>query len=208
MGERIAAHIQERSQMLDDPALSAFVERIAGSLVDGLDEPVTVKLIDSEEKKAYALPGGFLLVSSGLLLEAETEAELAALLAHGIAHSTARHGTRLGNLGEPPSVPVWLGTCIRYGNNFLIPKTLLERARYLEKEADLLAFQYLHRAGYEPTALADYFERDFSQHQILLGEWALRSEYKVTSSEFWEFRDRLETTMPRKKPFRPPTLLK
>jgi len=129
--------------------------------------PVTAKLIDSSEVNAFALPGGFLFVNSGLVMKAETEAELASAMAHEIAHVAARHGTRQASRGQVinlASLPLiflggWPGFAVRQGAGLAVPLAFLKFSRAFEDEADLLGLQYLYKSGYDPTAFVDFFER-------------------------------------------------
>jgi predicted Zn-dependent protease len=106
-------------------------------------------------------------VNSGLILKADTEAELASAMAHEIAHVAARHGTRQASRGQlvnMASVPLiflggWAGFAIRQGASVAIPVTFLKFSRSFEREADLLGLQYLYKTGYDPTAFVDFFER-------------------------------------------------
>ena len=89
--------------MMDDPVVTEYVNRVGQNLVRNSDAkvPFTIKVIDSDEVNAFALPGGFFYVNSGLILRADTEeAELAGVMAHEISHVTARHGTRQATKGE------------------------------------------------------------------------------------------------------------
>jgi predicted Zn-dependent protease len=129
--------------------------------------PFTIKVLDTEEVNAFALPGGFFFVNSGLVLKAESEAELAGVMAHEIAHVAARHGTRQATRGELvnfASIPLifmggWAGYAIRQGASLAIPMGFLTFSRGFEKEADYLGLQYLYKTGYDPTAFVDFFEK-------------------------------------------------
>ena len=169
LGKQLAQEIERQAKFVDAPVPAEFVNRIAQNLSLNSDVkiPVTAKLIDSSEVNAFALPGGFLFVNSGLLLKTETEAELASVMAHEIAHVAARHGTRQASRGQVinlASLPLiflggWAGYAIRQGANLAVPVAFLKFWRSFEQEADLLGLQYIYKAGYDPTAFIDFFER-------------------------------------------------
>jgi predicted Zn-dependent protease len=129
--------------------------------------PVTIKVLDAEEVNAFALPGGFFFVNTGLVLRAETEAELAGVMAHELAHIAARHGTRgatRGQLANLMTIPLifmggWTGYGIRQAASVALPIGFLKFSRGFEREADLLGLQYLYKSGYDPTAFVDFFEK-------------------------------------------------
>jgi len=129
--------------------------------------PFTIKVIDTEEVNAFALPGGFFFVNSGLLLKTESEAELAGVMAHEIAHVAARHGTRQatrGEIAQLSTIPLiflggWTGYGIRQAASVLVPVGFLSFSRGFESEADLLGLEYMYKSGYDPTAFVDFFEK-------------------------------------------------
>jgi predicted Zn-dependent protease len=124
-------------------------------------------VLDTEEVNAFALPGGFFFVNSGLILKADSESELAGVMAHEIAHVAARHGTRQATRGEIiniASIPLifmggWTGYAIRQGAGLAIPMGFLTFSRGFEREADYLGLQYLYKTGYDPTSFVDFFEK-------------------------------------------------
>lgn len=169
IGKEYAQEVERQAKMIDDPVVSEYVNRVGQNLVRNSDAkvPFTIKVIDSEEVNAFALPGGFFFVNSGLLLKAESEAELAGVMAHEIAHVAARHGTRQatrGTIANFATIPLilwggWTGYGVRQAASILIPMQFLRFSRGFEREADLLGLQYLYKTGYDPTAFVDFFEK-------------------------------------------------
>jgi len=129
--------------------------------------PFTIKVIDSDEVNAFALPGGFFYVNSGLILAADEEAELAGVMAHEIAHVAARHATRQmtrGNWANIGTIPlIFVGGGIGYAARSLaglaLPMTFLSFSRGFEAEADYLGLQYMYKTGYDPQAFVSFFEK-------------------------------------------------
>lgn len=169
MGKAYAQEIERQAKIVDDPIVAEYVNRIGQNLVRNSDAkvPFTIKVIDSEEVNAFALPGGFFYVHTGLILKADNEAELAGVMAHEIAHVAARHGTRQqtrGNIAQLATIPLifwggWAGYGVRQATSILLPMTFMQFSRGFEKEADLLGLQYMYKTGYDPTAFVDFFEK-------------------------------------------------
>jgi predicted Zn-dependent protease len=169
LGKSLAQDVERQSKIVDDPVIAEYVNRLGQNLVRNSDAkvPFTIKVVDSEEVNAFALPGGFFFVNSGLIMTAENEAELAGVMAHEIAHIAARHGTRqatrgqLVNYGTLPLIFLggWAGYGIRQGASILIPLGFMQFSQAFEREADDLGIQYLYKAGYDPTSFVDFFEK-------------------------------------------------
>ncbi|MGH9787228.1 MAG: M48 family metallopeptidase [Candidatus Acidiferrales bacterium] len=169
LGQQMAAEVEAGSHLLRDARVQGYVEDLVQNLVRNSDSqvPFSVKVIDSDELNAFALPGGFLYVNTGLIMEAETEAELAGVLAHEIAHVTARHATKQASkrqLFELFSLPLIfvggpVGYGIQQGLSLAVPLTFLKFSRNAEREADFLGLQYSYQAGYDPVAMVDFLER-------------------------------------------------
>lgn len=168
-GKQLATEIERQAKIVDDPIISEYVNRVGQNLVRNSDVkvPVSIKVIDSDEVNAFALPGGFFFVNTGLILRADNEAELAGVMGHELAHIAARHGTRQATRGQIinlASLPLlfvggWTGYAIRQGAGLAIPMTFLTFSRAFEEEADLLGIQYLYKAGYDPASYTDFFEK-------------------------------------------------
>ena len=169
MGKQYSVELEKSTKFITDPVVTEYVNRIAQNIVKNSDArvPFTVKVIDSDEVNAMALPGGFFFVNSGLILNADTEAEMAGVMAHEIAHVAAHHAmreqTRM-NYAQIGTVPlIFVGGGLGYGiyeaANIGIPLTFLQFSRDFEAQADFLGTQYLYRAGYDPQALVTFFEK-------------------------------------------------
>ncbi|MGD0497658.1 MAG: M48 family metallopeptidase [Bryobacteraceae bacterium] len=169
MGKQMAQEVERQAKLVDDPIIAEYVNRIGQNLVRNSDAkvPFTIKVIDSEEVNAFALPGGFFFVNTGVILKADNEAELAGVMAHEIAHVAARHGTKnaskatLAQLGTIPLIFLggWTGYAIRQGAGLAIPIGFLAFTKTEEREADYLGLQYLYKTGYDPTCFVDFFEK-------------------------------------------------
>ena len=173
LGRRLAAELESNSRILDDSEISEYINRLGQNLVRSSDAkvPFVIKVLDSEEVNAMALPGGFFYVNTGLIRAASEEAELAGVMAHEIAHVAARHSTeqvskgRLFNFASLPLIFLGgpAGYTIRQAAVLMLPLQMLHFSRSAEREADFLGLQYLYKAGYDPTALVSFFEKVKSQ---------------------------------------------
>ena len=169
-GREAAAEVDRQAKFIDDPLITEYVNRVGQNIVLHSDAkvPFTIKVIDSDEVNAFALPGGFFYVNKGLLLAADNEAELAGVMAHEIAHVAARHAM------ENQTKATLLEYAALGGSIFLggIPGLIYQNtagigllgifmkfSRGAEEEADKLGVQYMYAAGYDPGAMATMFEK-------------------------------------------------
>jgi beta-barrel assembly-enhancing protease len=169
MGKEYSSQVEATSKLVKDPDITAYINRIGQNLVRNSDSqvPFTIKVIDSDDINAFALPGGFFYVDTGLIDAAEDEAELAGVMAHEIAHVAACHAARgrtRGQLMNMATLPMMMiGGPIGYaayeGLTVAMPFTYMKFSRKFESEADFLAIQYMYKAGYDPQALTSFFER-------------------------------------------------
>src|SRR5437867_12381973 len=168
-GKQLAQEVERQAKIVDDPVIAEYVNRVGQNLVRNSDAkvPFTIKVIDAEEINAFALPGGFFFVNTGVMINADSEAEMAGVMAHEIAHVAARHGTRQATRGQIinyASIPLifmggWTGYAIRQGAGLAIPLGFLTFSRGFESEADMLGLEYLYKTGYDPTSVVDFFEK-------------------------------------------------
>ena len=169
-GREAAAEVDRQAKFIEDPVITEYVNRVGQNIVLHSDAkvPFTIKVIDSDEVNAFALPGGFFYVNKGLLLAADNEAELAGVMAHEIAHVAARHAVE--NQAKASLLEyAALGASIFLGG---IPGMIYQNtagigllgifmkfSRSAEEEADKLGVQYMYAAGYDPGAMATMFEK-------------------------------------------------
>ncbi|WP_420239127.1 M48 family metallopeptidase [Telmatobacter bradus] len=170
LGHIYSQEVEQSVKLISDPLVQEYVNRIGQKLVSNSDckVPFTIKVIDANEINAMALPGGFFYVNSGLILNADSEAELAGAMAHEIAHVCAHHfarqmtRTNMAQVGMAPAMVLvggWAGLGVYGGAQFALPASCLQFSRELETQADYLGVQYMYRAGYDPRALITYFEK-------------------------------------------------
>jgi predicted Zn-dependent protease len=169
MGKSFAMQVEQSAKLVSDPVVNEYINRMAQNIVRNSDAkvPFTVKVLDDDSVNAFALPGGYFYVQSGLILAADNEAELAGVMAHEIAHVAACHAARQqtrGNLAQIATIPlIFMGGGLGYGlyeaSGIAVPLTFMKFQRNFEAQADYLGVQYLYAAGYDPQAFPQFFEK-------------------------------------------------
>jgi beta-barrel assembly-enhancing protease len=207
MGKQYAQQVEASSKLISDPVVNEYVNRVGQNLVRNSDArvPFTIKVIDSDEINAFALPGGFFFVNSGLILAADEEAELAGVMAHEIAHVCARHATRQmtraqwANIGSIPLIFVGggIGYAARSAAGLMMPATFMSFSRGFEAEADYLGLQYMYKTGYDPQAFISFFEKIEAKEKKKPGAVAkVFASHPQTPDRIAKSQDEIEHVLP------------
>lgn len=170
LGAQFAQMFEQTARLIEDPVVVEYVDRLGQEIVKHSDAkvPFVIKVVDTDEVNAFALPGGYFYVNKGLILEAENEAELAGVMAHEIAHVAARHATERmtkGQLLQFAAIPAlfvggyWTQVAIRQGLGLGLSLAVLGITRNSEAEADQLGTQYLWNSGIDPNGFITFFEK-------------------------------------------------
>ncbi len=176
IGRQLAMEVEQQAKLVEDPLVTEYINRVGQNIVLHSDAkiPFTIKVIDSDEVNAFALPGGFFYVNRGLILAADNEAELAGVMAHEIAHVAARHAMENQGKGSLLQYGLLAGVIFTGGiggavlqNTAGLTQALafFKFSRGAEGEADKLGVQYLYASGYDPTAMSTMFEKLASQNR-------------------------------------------
>jgi beta-barrel assembly-enhancing protease len=207
IGKMYAQQIEQSMKLIKDPVVTEYVNRIGQNLVRNSDAkvPFTIKVVDSDEINAMALPGGFFYVNSGLILAADDEAELAGVMAHEIAHVALRHGTRgqtradIANIMSIPLIFVGggIGYAARQAAGIGLPMTFLKFSRGFEAEADYFGVQYMYKAGYDPNEFVNFFEKIQAQEKKKPGSLAKAfSNHPQTPDRIEKTQEEIATILP------------
>jgi beta-barrel assembly-enhancing protease len=176
VGRQLALEVEQQAKLVEDELITEYVNRVGQNIVLHSDAkvPFTIKVIDTDEVNAFALPGGFFFVNKGLILAADNESELAGVMAHEIAHVAARHAMENQGKAQAMNYGMLAGiifgggivsTVLQNGGGILGALGMLKFTRGAEEEADRLGVQYLYASGYDPTGMATMFEKLASQNK-------------------------------------------
>jgi beta-barrel assembly-enhancing protease len=209
MGQQYSQQIEHAAKLVSDPVVVEYVNRIGQNLVRNSDSkvPFTIKVIDTDEINAFALPGGFFYVNSGLILAADNEAELAGVMAHEIAHVAACHVAReqtRSNIVNLASIPlifvpggwaVYEATQVAMGIG--VPLTFMKFSRNFETEADFLGMEYMYKTGYDPQSFISFFEKIEAQEKKKPGTLAKAfSSHPMTPDRVTHAQQEMATVLP------------
>jgi predicted Zn-dependent protease len=170
LGKQLAEEVARQAKLEEDPIITEYVNRVGQNLVRNSDAkvPFTFRVVHDDILNAFALPGGFIFVNTGLLKIADEEDEFAGAVAHEIAHVAARHMTcqaTKSTIASIATLPLsvllggWTGYGVRQAAGVLVPMTFLKFGRNDETEADYLGVQYMYAAGYDPAGAISIFEK-------------------------------------------------
>ena len=193
MGAQYSQVLEQTLRLVEDPVVLEYIDDLGQKIVRHSDSkvPFTIKVVDTDEVNAFALPGGYFYVNKGLILEAENEAELAGVMAHEIAHVTARHATERmtkGQLMQFAALPAmfvggyWTQQAIRTGMGMGMSLAVLGITRKSEEEADQLGTQYLWNTSIDPNGFVTFFEKLQAKEKNKPGKFA----------SFWRTHPRVE----------------
>jgi predicted Zn-dependent protease len=209
MGQQYSQQVEHGVKLVSDPVITEYVNRIGQNIVRNSDSkvPFTIKVIDTDEINAFALPGGFFYVNSGLILAADNEAELAGVMAHEIAHVAACHVAReqtrsnIVNLASIPLVfvpggwAVYEATQVAMGIG--VPLTFMKFSRNFESEADFLGMEYMYKTGYDPQSFISFFEKIEAQEKKKPGMIAKAfSSHPMTPDRVTHAQQEMATVLP------------
>jgi beta-barrel assembly-enhancing protease len=209
MGRQYSQQVEHSAKLVNDPVVGEYINRLGQNLVRNSDAkvPFTIKVIDTDEINAFALPGGFFYVNSGLILAADNEAELAGVMAHEIGHVAACHVAReqtrsnIVNLASIPLIFVPGGWAVYEGANAAmgigVPLTFMKFSRTFEAQADFLGMEYMYKAGYDPQSFISFFEKIEAQEKKKPGTLAKAfMSHPMTPDRVAAAQHEMETVLP------------
>jgi predicted Zn-dependent protease len=166
LGAKFAVEIEKQHQVVNDPELQSYVNRIGNRLLTGVrqkDFDYSFKVVKDDTVNAFAIPSGRVYVHTGLLKASSSETEVAAVLAHEINHAVARHGTR--QLTQQYGYSIVLQMLLGQNPNMLAQLAaslfgqagMMSYSRSMENQADSLGVETMYKSGYNPEGMVTFF---------------------------------------------------
>ena len=179
-GKEMSQQVDHQSKLVTDPVLNEYVNRVGQNLARNSDlkVPLTIKVIDDPTINAFALPGGFLYVNTGVIKSADEESQLAGVLSHEMAHVAARHWASqvtkqtllqyamIPLMFTPMSIGAYYGLSAAMQG---LPILFLKFSQKDEAEADYLGLQYMYKAGYDPESYVTFFGKVTEEERHMPG---------------------------------------
>jgi len=174
VGRQAATDAARKLPMCNSPRADAYLTQLGKRLVahlntSGGEDPWEFHCVNDRSINAFALPGGFVFVNRGAVEAADNEAELAAVMAHELSHVALRHGTNQATKAQAAQAGVGLfgalfggstgGALLTQLGSFTAGGVLLKYSRSAETQADVMGTQALYDSGYDPRAMAQFFEK-------------------------------------------------
>jgi hypothetical protein len=174
LGRRAALDAERQLPMCNDPKVDAYLTQLGKKLVaklptSGVEYPFEFHCVNDKAINAFALPGGYVFINRGAIEVADDEAQLAGVMAHELSHVALRHGTNQATRAEAAQTGIGIfgaifggstgGALLTQLGSFTAGGVLLRYSRSAETQADVMGTQVLYDAGYDPRALAQFFEK-------------------------------------------------
>jgi hypothetical protein len=176
LGRRAASEIEQVAQLCNDPKVDAYLTKLGMQLVEqlntgGVKYPWEFHCVNDQAINAFALPGGFVFINRGSIEAADYESELAGVMAHELSHVALRHGTNQATKAQYAQLGTGIlgiaggifgstaGAAAAGVGQFAAGSVLLKYSRGAETQADVMGTQVLYDAGYDPRAMAAFFEK-------------------------------------------------
>ena len=210
LGEAFMREIRARLTLVDDPLVERYVQSLGYRLVassDRRDLPFTFFVVEDDSLNAFAAPGGFVGVNSGMILATQSESEFASVLAHEIAHVTQRHIVRSIEHSSRSNLPVLAGILAAIIIGVQAPEagqaaaaavvgstaqSRINFTRQNEMEADRVGIRILADAGFDPREMAGVFEKLQNAARFSPRAPEFLSTHPVTTNRIAEARSRAE----------------
>lgn len=174
VGKRAAADAAKQLPLCSSPKVDAYLTQLGMRLVaklptNGVQYPFEFHCVNDKAINAFALPGGYVFINRGAIEAADNESQLAGIMAHELSHVALRHGTNQVSKAELANGVLGFAEILGGGSTggaalaklgtFLAGGVLLRYSRTAESQADVMGTQVLYDSGYDPRAMAQFFEK-------------------------------------------------